>query len=69
MKKYTKELTYYWQRGSLTYMKSDYTYRTVEGWFYVDKNTVIARKKGGRNIFSLCSFDVVFDFKLHEKEK
>ena len=53
------------QRGTLTYIKDGYTFRTVEGWFYLNGGTVIMRKIRGRNQFALCAESVVYDFKPH----
>jgi hypothetical protein len=63
----TSMITNYSQRGTLTYMKPDYTYRTVDGWFYMNGNTVVMRKIRGRNHFALCSESVVYDFKPYQK--
>jgi len=64
----TTALTYFEQRGTLTYMKYNYTYVTLDGWFYLDHGTVIMRKIGGRNSFRRCEEVQVYDFKLHEKK-
>jgi hypothetical protein len=59
----TTALTNAQQRGTLCYMKSDYTYKTVEGWFFINDNyTVVMRKIGGRNRFSVCTTYQVLDF-------
>lgn len=50
------------QRGTLTYMKPDHSYKTVEGWFYLNGGGVIMRKIGGRNHFNLCAAVDVYDF-------
>lgn len=55
------------QRGVLTYMKPDYTFRTVEGWFYLNGRTVVMRKIRGRNHFQLCDEQVVHDFTAASK--
>jgi hypothetical protein len=55
------------QRGVLTYMQPDYTFRTVEGWFYLNGRTVVMRKIGGRNHFQLCDEQVVHDFTTESK--
>jgi len=60
----TTSLTYFEQRGTLTYMKPDYSFRTIEGWFFINGNTVAMRKIRGRNQFQLCSADAVHDFTL-----
>jgi len=55
------------QRGVLTYMKPDYTFKTVEGWFYLNGRTVVMRKVRGRNRFMFCSEESVLDFKPYQK--
>jgi len=55
-------LTHYQQRGTLTYTRPDFTHTTVEGWFYLNRDTVIMRKIGGRNQYQLCGIDTVHDF-------
>jgi hypothetical protein len=50
------------QRGTLTYMKPDFSFRTVEGWFYLNGGTVVMRKIRGRNHFNLCAESAVHDF-------
>ena len=71
MKSNTKTgLTNAEQRGTLCYMKSDYTYKTVEGWFFINDNyTVVMRKIGGRNRFSLCTTHQVYYFVPTEAKK
>ena len=58
----TSTLTYYEQRGTLTYQNIDYTYTTVKGWFYINGDAVVMRKIGGRNRFQLCRIEIVEDF-------
>jgi hypothetical protein len=66
----TTALTNAQQRGTLCYMKSDYTYKTVEGWFFINDNyTVVMRKIGGRNRFSICTTYQVYDFVPTEAKK
>lgn len=62
----TTTLTTFEQRATLTYMKLDYTYKTIEGWFYLNGDTVVMRKIGGRNRFNFCNTNQVLDFQLHE---
>jgi len=64
----TSTLTYFEQRGTLTYMKHDYTFTTVEGWFYLNGHTVVMRKLRGRNHFQLCNEEVVYDFTPYDAE-
>jgi hypothetical protein len=59
-------LTFKAQRGTLTYMQPDYSFRTVEGWFYLHGRTVVMRKIRGRNQFMLCAEEVVHDFTPHQ---
>ena len=56
------------QRGTLTYMKPDYSFRTVDGWFYLNGGTVVMRKIRGRNHFNLCAESVVHDFQPYDAE-
>jgi len=56
------------QRGTLTYMKPDYSFRTVDGWFYLNGGTVVMRKIRGRNHFNLCAESVVHDFQQYDAE-
>jgi hypothetical protein len=56
------------QRGTLTYMKPDFSFRTVDGWFYLNGGTVIMRKIRGRNHFNLCAEAVVHDFIKYDAE-
>lgn len=63
----TSTLTHFEQRGTLTYMKHDYTFKTVEGWFYLNGSTVVMRKVRGRNRFQFCNEQDVFDFKPQGK--
>lgn len=56
------------QRGTLTYIQPDYTFRTVEGWFYLNGGTVVMRKIRGRNHFNLCAEAVVHDFIAYDKD-
>jgi hypothetical protein len=60
--KTTTPLAYFEQRGTLTYMKPDYTFKTIEGWFYLNGNTVVMRKIRGRNYSQLCAENVVYQF-------
>lgn len=62
-------LTHFAQRGTLTYMKPDYYFETIEGWFYLNGRTVVMRKIGGRNHFNLCDEAVVHDFELYDAEQ
>jgi hypothetical protein len=63
------ELTYYEQRGKLTYMKPDgLQFRDSEGWFHVEGSTVVKRKIRGRNRFAFCSVASVYDFIPYKKE-
>jgi hypothetical protein len=61
-------LTNHAQRGTLTYMKPDYSFRTIEGWFYLNGSTVVMRKIGGRNESALCEESTVHDFELYDAE-
>ena len=61
----TTTLTNHAQRGTLTYIKPDYTFKTVDGWFYLNGSTVIMRKVRGRNNFCFCEMQKVYDFTLH----
>lgn len=63
----TSTLTTFEQRGTLVYMKPDYTYKTVDGWFYLNGNTVVRRKAGGRNHSACCSAASVYEFALQNK--
>lgn len=77
----TTTLTQTPQRGTLTYMKPDYSFDTIEGWFHVEPHTitegefivqthtVIMRKIHGRNTFQFCSLGVVYDFTTTEVAK
>jgi hypothetical protein len=60
-------LNYIEQRGTITYMKPDYSFRTVEGWFALEGSTVVMRKVGGRNRSAFCAIDTVHDFVAHQK--
>jgi hypothetical protein len=62
----TTTLTTWGQRGTLTYIKADYTYRTIEGWFHLNGNTVVRRVVGGRNFCNLCETNQVFSFIPYE---
>ena len=63
-------ITNFEQRGTLTYIKSDYTYKSVQGWFFTNDNkTVVMRKIGGRNRFSVCTTDQVYIFISMEIKK
>lgn len=55
-------ITHFEQRGTLTYMKPDFTFRTIDGWFYLNGSTVVMRKVRGRNHFNLCSEESVYQF-------
>ena len=57
------------QRGTLIYMKPDHSWRTVDGWFYLNGGTVIMRKIGGRNHFNLCAEVSVHDFTPYDKDE
>lgn len=63
----TNRLTHFEQRATLTYMKPDFSYKTVEGWFYLNGNTVVMRKLRGRNRFNFCNASDVLVFTLHQK--
>lgn len=56
-------LTYFEQRGTLIYMKPDFSFKTIDGWFYLNGATVVMRKIRGRNRFQLCSETDVHNFK------
>ena len=60
-------LNHYEQRGTLTYQKLNYTWVTVEGWFYQSGNSVCMRKIGGRKWTKICLAQFVHDFTPHEK--
>ena len=64
----TNTLTHFEQRGTLTYMKPDFYFTTVEGWFYLNNGTVVMRKIRGRNHFNLCAESVVNDFQPYDAE-
>lgn len=49
-------------RGTLTYIKGDYTHKTVEGWFNLHGNTVVMRKIRGRNRYAFITVNQVLDF-------
>ncbi len=61
-------LTNFAQRGTLTYMKPDYSFRTIDGWFYLINGSVAMRKIGGRNHSMLCQESVVHDFTPYDAE-
>ena len=61
-------LTYFAQRGTLTYQNHDFTFTTIEGWFHLQGDTVVMRKIRGRNQFSLCREELVHDFMPYDKE-
>ena len=66
----TTNLGYFEQRGTLTFMSHDYTYKTIEGWFCIQSGLIVMRKIRGRNHFGLCSETKFYDFKPHTgKEK
>ena len=58
-------LTAFEQRGTLAYTNRDFTYNEVEGWFYLQGNTVVMRRLRGRNRFALCRVALVLDFTPH----
>jgi hypothetical protein len=60
-------LTYFEQRGTLTYMNYDYAFITVEGWFSINGSTVTMRKIRGRNSFFFCELNRVDNFIPHTK--
>ena len=62
-------LTTYEQRGTLTYIKSDYTPKIIEGWFYHHGDTVVMRKIGGRNRFQFITVSQIIDFEPHQPKK
>lgn len=49
--------------GELSYFVGDYEIETMVGEFYRSGINVIARRKGGRNYWQLCSSSRVVDFK------
>lgn len=59
----TSTLTHlYEQKGTLIYIKPDFTYATVRGWFYTYNGYVVMRKLRGRNCFRLCSEESIYQF-------
>ena len=68
MSKTVNLLTACEQRGKLTFIKGDYTYQTVQGWFYRNGDTVIMRKIGGRNRYAFKSLTQILDFELYKEE-
>lgn len=58
----TTPLTTFAQRGTLTHMKPDYTYKIVTGWFYLQGHTVVMRKNKGRNEVAYCDIENVYEF-------
>jgi hypothetical protein len=65
-----KGLTEFAQRGYLTYQKPDYAYSVgVAGWYYIQGNTVVRRKIGGRNWSAFCSVESVDSFDLYDAER
>jgi hypothetical protein len=64
----TTGLTHFEQRGFITYMMYDYTFKTVEGWFSLNGGTVVMRKIRGRNSFFFCEADRVDSFEPYDKE-
>lgn len=62
----THQLTDFEQRGKLTYLTHDYSWKSVEGWFYLNKQGVIMRKVGGRNRYFFASIESVLDFVASE---
>jgi hypothetical protein len=57
------------QRGTLTYIKGDYTYKTIEGWFHHHGTTIVMRKIGGRNQFNFITTSQVLDFQPHQRKQ
>ena len=57
------------QRGTLTYIKGDYTYKVIEGWFYRQGITINMRKIGGRNWYQFITAGQVIDFEPHQPKK
>ena len=64
----TNGLNYTEQRGTITYMKPDYSFRTVDGWFSLEGLTVVIRKIGGRNRSAFCALETVHDFQPYDAE-
>lgn len=58
-------LTYAEQRGEITYIRPDGTFRVVPGHFMLelDGQGIIHRKVGGRNRYRFCSLDAVVQFR------
>ena len=55
-------LTSFAKRGTLTYIKPNYEFETVEGWFYLRGQTVVRRKIRGRNEYQFCNASLVHSF-------
>lgn len=65
-------LTEFEQRGYLTYVMPDHTYRTEAGWYKLQTSqyghvVVVRRKIGGRNWSMDCLVSIVESFKLDPK--
>lgn len=60
-------LTSFARRGTLTFMKPNFEFGTVEGWFYAHGNVVVRRKIRGRNESVFCTLNAVHDFKEYKK--
>ena len=63
----THQLTDHEQRGTLTYLTHDYSWKSVEGWFCLNRQGVIMRKIGGRNRHYFVAIETVLDFTLTTK--
>jgi hypothetical protein len=62
-------ITQHIQRGTLTYIKGDYTPKTVEGWFYKTGITINMRKIGGRNWHQFITAGQILDFQPYQGKK
>jgi hypothetical protein len=62
-------LTEHAQRGYLTYIRPDYTVANdVPGHYYIQGDTVVRRKVGGRNWSAFCAVSAVHEFDLFDAE-